>query len=178
MINDLINKLVDHRFKQQTIVCKVLRVSESNATCDCRPVNGAADFLGVRLQSAIGHEQLGLVAFPAVGSLVLIGLIEGNDSAACVLLSAGLTAIKVKMQDFELDLNTNEMLFNGGLNGGLVIISKLIERLNSLERAHNKLVVSHNAHVHPANGTPSANPSTSSVLITQAGQIENPKIKH
>jgi len=178
MIEGLINSLIDRKLKMQTIVCEVLRVTESVATCDCRPVNGAADFLGVRLQSAVSSNQLGLIAFPAIGSLVMIGLVERKDGAACVLLTSELSGIKIKMQEFELSLNDNQMLLNGGLNGGLVVLSKLVERLNAIERAHNELLLSYNLHFHAFNTLPPTIQSTASTLITQVAQIENTKIKH
>lgn len=178
LITDTINSLIDSRLKMQTVLCQVNSVDTANKTCNCSPVNGGADFLNVRLQATTKDNNLGVTVFPKVDSLVVVGLIEDNSSAACVLVTTEVTDMMIKTEGFEWYLSGSQLLFNEGLNGGLVIIQNLVDRLNVIEKAHNKLLIDYNSHIHAGNGVISSKISTAKVGLTQVAQLENDKIKH
>ena len=64
-------------------VCTVDSVNEDNRTCKVTPLDGGVAIFGVRLQSVQGTDK-GFVAFPKVGSNVVVTFI--NDNAAYVAL--------------------------------------------------------------------------------------------
>lgn len=68
---------------------------------------------------------------PAVGSMVLLGILEGQEAAAILLASE-------KIEMIEVDA-TIGIVMNGGENGGMVLSDKLTERLNVLESEINEL---------------------------------------
>lgn len=62
--------------------CKVLEVSDDKMTCNCRPIDGSADLLNVRIQSVISDSQGGVLMVPKVGSDVIVSVLnmDKNDS--------------------------------------------------------------------------------------------------
>lgn len=95
-------------------VCTVDAVCEDTRTVDCSPIDEGAPILGVNLQ-ADQSLPLGIVAFPAVGSDVLVGFI--NPAVAVVLLTTEVTKTVLTVGDTELTVESdNVSLVNSSLN--------------------------------------------------------------
>lgn len=131
-------------------VCTVDAVDEAARTVDVTPLDESAPILGVNLQANQCGEA-GLTAFPAVGSHVVTAFL--NDAAAVVILTERVEKLcgvvgkekplELTVEDNRLDLKLDkttltvdgdqQIVFNGGKNGGLVIISELRDSLNNLK---------------------------------------------
>lgn len=98
-----------------TIIGRVAKVNESDRTCDID--NDGITIYGVRLQSIVGGNG-GVVVYPSVGSQALCLRIEESDSYMVVSAS-------------EVD----QIIINGGQNGGLLNISSLETYLDQLNTA-------------------------------------------
>lgn len=95
-------------------VCTVDAVDEDTRTVDCTPIDEGAPILGVNLQ-ADQSQSVGVVAFPAVGSDVLVGFI--NPAVAVVLLSTEITKTVLTVGDTELTVESdNVTLVNSKLS--------------------------------------------------------------
>lgn len=88
-------------------VCTVDAVDEKARTIDCTPINEGAQILGVNLQGNQGQE-IGVVAFPAVGSDVVVGFI--NPAVAVVVLTTELTKAVLTIGNTEATVEDNSVV--------------------------------------------------------------------
>lgn len=122
--------------------------------------------------------ELGMGAatlFPVVGSVALVGIVEGQEAAAFLIAAD-------RVERIELNAET-EIVLNGGRQGGLVIAENVAEKLNNLERRLNELQQAVASWVIvPQDGggalkTALAGWLSRSMAETQAAELENIKIK-
>ena len=73
-------------------VCEVTSLDRGARTIDCQPLDETAPILGASLQADSGGTQ-GLTLYPKVGSLVIVGLVEGTPLGV-VLLADELNTLK------------------------------------------------------------------------------------
>ena len=170
-------------------------------TVDCTPLDESAPLLGVNLQ-ANQESTFGVVAFPKVGSYVVVGFVA--DGAAGVVLltdevesvevvisddtariSADKDGVRVLMgDDTSAELTNEGITLNGGGFGGTVKIVELTERINAIERDINNLKNVFSVWVAvPQDGgaalsAAAAAWSASPLELTQRGDYENEKVKH
>lgn len=170
-------------------------------TVDCTPLDESAPLLGVNLQ-ANQESTFGVVAFPKVGSYVVVGFVA--DGAAGVVLltdevesvevvisddtariSADKDGVRVLMgDDTSAELTNDGITLNGGGFGGTVKIVELTERINAIERDINNLKNVFSVWVAvPQDGgaalsAAAAAWSASPLELTQRGDYENEKVKH
>lgn len=148
-------------------------VSKSSAAADvCNVIDmDGVEYLNVRLRSAVGTPNEGVLVVPAVGSSVLVARLGDGDSL-CVMMNSAIDAIVV----------------NGGEFGGLIKINELTAKLNELKDTVNSLVQAFNSHTHQVatTGSAAAQSGTAAAVTSQAQQAddfnaddyENPIIKH
>jgi hypothetical protein len=137
----------------------VIAVDETEYTADVQlDIDGQPVYYTVPLSVLIGSVG-GFVSVPVVGSSCLLTFRDGNKGRPQLLFCDQIDKLLV---------NCNLVQFNGGNNGGMVEVIKLVTKLNNLEQAVN------NIQVWAATVTPpySAQPLTP----TQRGDIENNKI--
>ena len=107
----------------------------------------------------------GFVPMLPKGSYVIVSRISKSDD----LFISMMTEIEA------INLNVDDtIIINDGKNDGLVIVGKLVEKLNTLEKAIN-------THTHPyvnVNVAATTSATTSQMIETQQAEIENEKIKH
>ena len=152
-----------------TKACSVLQVNQSERTCDCRPLNGDADILAVRLQTD-PKASTGICAFPTVGSHVLVTFIIKNDAFVSLLSDVDSYEIVNGGTSFKMDGSIITM--NAGNNGGLINIVTLVKDLNNLINAFN-------SHVHVQLGAVATPvPNLIPVVPIVQGNIEDTNIKH
>ena len=118
-------------------LCSVTAVDRSARSVDCDPLDESAPILGVSLQGDQEGED-GFLLLPKVGSYVIVGLIDGQDTGA-VLLTDELDALEVKIGDQSLEITSDGIILTGGALGGMVKVKELTDRLNNIERDVNSL---------------------------------------
>lgn len=94
-----------------SIVCTVDSVDLTKKTCDCTPIDGKADLLGVRLMA---ESSTGYFITPKVNSVVVVTMINGFT---------GYVAMFSEIDEIQL---------NGNVNGGIIKITEQTAKLNQL----------------------------------------------
>lgn len=108
-VKTLLEKLARKQVAIITIAATVTAVNMDELTCDVEPLDGGAEYFGVRLRGVIDASEGGLVVIPKVDSTVLISLINNNDQSAYV---SGIS-------------EAEEIWFKGNDYGGLVKVGEL-----------------------------------------------------
>ncbi len=116
---------------------------------------------------------------PKVGAICLIGLIEGEE-----VVSFLINASEVEL----VEMNADNIIYNGGDNFGMLKIKELTDKLNELKTKVNALVSKYNSHTHIVNttGSATAQTGTAQAVVSKAdsaasfnqSDYENTKIKH
>jgi hypothetical protein len=156
-----------------SIICEVTELNETERTVDVAPLNGDAEIFGVRLQSAISLNN-GFVIFPKIGSVVIVTFL--NKLTGYVSTFSEIDKIYIDSE--------NEIIFNDGSNDGIVKVSPLVNKLNTIENNINQLKSLFSAWVPvPSDGGASLKTFVSAwfsaqISPTQQTEIENDKIKH
>lgn len=111
-----------------TVICTVLEVDMTLLTCYCSPLDPTLpDFIDCRLMT---DPESGFLIIPSINSQVTVMNMGLGDSQ--VIQYSSVYSIQL----------------NGKNYGGLVIIADLVDKLNNLEKAFNKLVGDYNIHTH------------------------------
>jgi len=112
-IREAIIKIVEdgQNFEIYSKVCKVVSVDKDLNTCDVEPLDGDAELLDVRL-TATEENQTGFLVYPDIDSSVIVTFLD-KDTAFVSMCT-----------------EVEEVVFNGGTNGGLINIETLILELN------------------------------------------------
>lgn len=103
-IADSIRHLALRGCEMYMTVCTVDAVDEKRRTIDCTPINERAPLLSVNLQADQAGE-IGIVAFPAVGSDVVVGFL--SPATAVVVLTTELTKALITIKDTEITVEDN-----------------------------------------------------------------------
>lgn len=144
------------------LICTVDSVDTEARTVDCTPLNEGAPLLGVNLQ-ANQNSTYGLVAFPRVGSYVVVGFVA-EGSAGVVLLTDDIESLQLIISDSTTQININEngiqlqvgdsitadisadnITLNGGSLGGLINIEDITTKLNNIENDLNTIKTAFNS---------------------------------
>lgn len=151
--------------KPVTVLGTVAAVDESAKTCDID--DDGLVMYGIRLQ-CVTDAAGGILCVPKKGAAALVVQIEGGDGwmlADCA--------------EYE------KIIINGGVNGGLIKINDLINRLNVLEKSLNDLkqVFSTTWVVVTQDGgaalkSAAANWAADTITETKAEDIEDSTVKH
>jgi hypothetical protein len=163
----------------KTFSAKVTAVDKDAQSISATRIDTGLEIEGIRLTP--GGEATGfIVQYPKIGSFVLIAELASDVHYVC--LAAEIESICLIATDeltiqsgtaFKLQLNKDGVIFNDGLNGGLINIINLVARLNALETrmaTHQHLTLT---------GPTLPDPITNLALPgTTVPDIEDPKIKH
>lgn len=200
-IKETIRQLAQGGRQSVSLVCTVDAVDKTARTVDCTPLDESAPLLGVNLQ-ANQESTFGVVAFPKVGSYVVVGFVA--DGAAGVVLltdevesvevvisgdtariSADKDGVRVLMgDDTSAELTKEGITLNGGGLGGIVKVEQLTEHFNAIENDINELKNIFSAWVAvPQDGGAALSALTANwagnlLTPTQRGDYENEKVKH
>ena len=149
----------------QTFLAKVKAVDSGAKTCTVEDLEGLERF-DVRLSSK--PENGDALFFPVVGSDVLCGILENNETACYIIMYSEIDSI----------------LFHGGNNGGIVKVQELKTQLQKITLFLDTFQTLLSTPImEPGNGSPSAfqaalNLSLSTMQMPDYSSIENTKIKH
>lgn len=200
-IRDAIRELAQGGRQTVSLVCTVDAVDKTTRTVDCMPLDESAPLLGVNLQANQG-SGFGMVAFPRVGSFVVVGFVA-DGSAGVVLLTDDVESIevvisestarivadeegvRVRMGDAaSAELTDEGVILNGGSFGGMIKVEQLTQRINAIENDINTLKnVFSSWTTSPQDGgaalkAASAMWAASLLTLTHRGDYENEKVKH
>lgn len=107
---------------------------------------------------------------PKVGTDCHMGFLDGSLQRPIVL-----RAREGTKRSFAYDLTQ----FNGGQNGGMVLLLQLVAKLNNIENLLNQFIALYNSHTHPVSGSATGVPvvpEDNTLTPTQRADIENTKI--
>jgi hypothetical protein len=200
-IQDAIRQLAQGGRQTVSLVCTVDAVDKDARTVDCTPLDEGAPLLGVNLQANQG-SKFGIVAFPRVGSYVVVGFVA-DGSAGVVLLTDDVESIEavisestarikadeegvhVRMgDDTSAELTDEGVILNGGSFGGMVKAEQLTQRINAIEKDINTLKNVFSTWVTAPNDggaalkLAAASWAGSPLTLTQRSDYENGKVKH
>lgn len=142
-----LNKMAKGHVKVQTVWAKVKSVDWDKKQMTATGVIDELDYNNVLL--GLGN----LYRKPVVGKYCLLGLIANNDAATFLIdaeevedvVIAITEELQISAKDLtiaitnDIAISANSTVFNGGNNGGLVIVQELVDRLNIVEQAINDL---------------------------------------
>ncbi len=193
-IAQAIKQIVKPMIVTQVIRGEVVAVDKENDTCEVKPLRGGAEYLDVRLKATIAQTDVKLVVYPAIGSIVHIGIIENNKADTFVtqitefesVLIQNKTDFKLHLNnDLKLEVDAKEIVFNGGDNKGMVKSPDLVKELNKNNQLLTAIMGVFNASpiFEAGGGAPSAlqaalKLAVSGKAIGDFSNIENSKIKH
>ena len=83
-IKNIILQIVKPLIKPAIIKGKVDAIDEDKLTCTVLPLNGDAKLYGVQLRAKVEDNPTGILAFPKVGSDVLVGFVNDNEADAFI----------------------------------------------------------------------------------------------
>jgi len=179
-IEKAIEAKVDRMHIKQVLSGTVSKVGET--TCDVERED-APTLYDVRLNAIDDDLQTYATVYPAVGSSVLVGIIECLKTEAVLLRCSEVAKVKIKIGDQTLIMDKDGMVFNGGTKG-LAKVDKLTEKINALESDINNLKTAFATWVTvPSDGGAALKLITttwfgSALAVTTQAQLEDIKIKH
>lgn len=158
-------------------------VDTDKMTCSVKTMLIDEPFTDVQL-NVLESNVGGVVAIPEDGSHVWMGDIDGWWG---VIRTEKIKELRVDVK--KLIMTCPEVLINEGKNEGLVIIGKLVGRMNKMEDALTELQERYDNHVHITTATVGATATpgvlqapvtktTKQVGKTTKKDLENTKIKH
>lgn len=202
-IKEAIRQLAQGGRQTVSLVCTVDAVDKAARTVDCTPLDESAPLLGVNLQANQGSE-FGIVAFPKVGSFVVVGFVA-DGSAGVVLLTDEIESIEAIVSEstarivadgegvrmymgdaISAELTAEGVIFNEGKLGGLIKVEALTAKLNELIDAFNNhthtllsgVVAVAGSATSQSNPAPITVPAiTSKHIKVSRGDYENEKVK-
>jgi hypothetical protein len=169
-LRDLLKQAVFDDQMDMTIRGTVVSVDKDALTCVVQPADEDAPVIE-DVDLALGLE--GVIPIPTVDSPVIVSM--ENGFTGFVSAYSGLD---------ELRLIADKITFSPDPNSTstLVVIEKLVEKMNNIENAYNALLTHYKTHFHTSGSpgsptTPITSPFTGQNLqLTQQGDIDNPNI--
>ncbi len=173
---DAIGKLVENMKRgndaarqAQIRFVECVSVDWDNKTMDAKGTGDGVEYFDIIL--GFGYSDIK----PAVGSLCLIGIIDGQEVVTFLINAEEVELVEIK---------ATNIVYNGGDNFGLVKIKELTDKINVLERDLNLIKNIFNSWVVvPNDGGAALKAATSTwtgqtITVTKQTDIENIKITH
>lgn len=164
--------------------CEVLKVDNAAETCDVKHLDSGIEYYDVQLRPwETGKLGLGITIFPVKGCLCTVAIVDLVSTDPMFINCGEIESIALKINGLELIADKKGLVINGGDNGGLVLVKKLLQKINSIEAKHDALADFVSALVLPVSGV-SAGPPVVPASLTKIGiqtteaEISNNKIKH
>jgi len=147
-------------------LCTVDSVDRTARTIDCSPIDDGAKMESVDLQALQGRIG-GVVAFPKVGSEVIVGYLD-RDNAVVLLMT----------QTDRIEIDCDEIIINGGDNAGVVKVDKMVDWMNNVYQDMQTLKSLLSTTTVAGNGAPLGILFSPKVKIPAASQFADEKLKH
>lgn len=131
--------------------------------------------------AVFGTEKRFIAVYPAVGSTAILAYVDANSATPYIVSCTEIDRIVVTVGESSIDVEADLIKFNGGENGGTVLVEKLTDRLNKLQSELNSLKTWANTHTHasstPTNPTSTpVTPFTGTISRFDKSEYENEKI--
>ncbi|TAG56647.1 MAG: hypothetical protein EAZ27_04450 [Cytophagales bacterium] len=181
-LEELFWKLIKSKVICQSIYAVVTKIND-NQTIACEGLETQTIYTDVQLTATETKESYILVT-PKIGSTVILSFLNNNINDAYVSGFSDLDKIQLIIAHSQLTINKDGIVMNGGDLGGLVIVQKLVGKINALEQKYNDLLNSCKTQVvtlAPSGTFPMASFFASNLPIapkTSVGDLENEKVKH
>lgn len=183
-IRRMLEQFVKKNAAQAFLVEGTIKAVNDDQTCDVDPLDGGATYLDVRLLPLAGAADVGFITYPKKDTNVIIAVL--SETEACLIMCQEIESMKLFVGDqFKLEIKDNgDCVFNGGDNGGLIIIDKLKQEVDKnsqiLQTILNILQTPINE---TGNGVPSAFQAALNIALqgkqtANLTNITNNKIKH
>lgn len=164
------------------IYCQICTVDAVNdLTCDVTSVVSALPITKVRLKAYLQGDN-GIIVKPTVNSFVLVAFLSPTD--AYVSMCDEIDSIDTKIGNSTFHMDKDYITMNGGSLKGLTKLENLVDRLNTIEDAHNNLLTEYKTHTHPGvqvgSGISGIYTSTQQPIDPKSNidDLENKKITH
>lgn len=186
-IKELIQELAGTDEKIYSQLAEVKEVDPDELTCTVQPLDETLpELFNVRLQ-AVETPEKAIVQIPKVGAIVLVtfinrttGFISHSSDLEEFRLTMGNTKLVIKEDGVEMD--ADQITFNGGDNGGLLNINDVVGKFNDFKNHLNSLQTAFNTHIHTGNlgapTTPILAQFTTPPPNTTNNDLEDDKIIH
>jgi hypothetical protein len=164
-----------------SVVCTVDQVDEDKRLVDVTPIDGSAPITGVRLQVDESMDS-GVVIIPKANSRVTVAFL--NKNAGYVSQYSDIEKILFKVGSSSGEISDDGVILNGGDNGGLINISDLVQKLNTIEQDLNAIKMAFTTWTPiPSDGgaalkTAAASWYSQQLQQTSVQEIEDNKVQH
>ena len=117
------------------VVGTVTEVDIDKLTIDVQPADGGAPIEDVRLRASVDGQSTGLILIPAIGSSVVIGCIDGDDTQPAVLLCSEIEKASITIDGVVLEVSPSGISLgkSGGSTFKAVKGDPLQQQLNVLK---------------------------------------------
>lgn len=183
-----LRRVLEQFIEQRTVQAfliegKVTEIDRENKVCDVLPLDSQAPYQDVRLLPLSGSGDFGFTLYPKKDTNVTI--LKKNATEAFLLSCQEIESMELFVDQFKLEIKNNgDCIFNGGDNGGLIIVDKLKQQVDKNSQLLQKMMNVFSTPVNEAgNGAPSVfqqvlNAATQGSQTADLSNITNNKIKH
>ena len=173
-IREAIRGTVREMLLDGALQCTVKSVDKQAGTIVATSLKKEVDYFHVRLKAVlVDGNGRGILAYPVVGSMVSIVLLDGIDTMAAVVQMSDIESFTLVVDNgVSLELTAaGQLHLNGDSLGGVVKVEEVVKRLNALERKMN-------THIHTVATLPTTVPVGTPITLTQVADLENANVKH
>lgn len=126
-----------------------------------------------------GQTDKFLAVYPKVGSTAAIAYINGDSSTPYIVACTEIDRVAIKVGESTIGIEGDTITFNGGENGGMVLVNELTDKLNQLRQQIDSIQTAIATHSHetPAGATIGTVYTRVNVSSFNASDYENDKIK-
>lgn len=178
-----LTKFVQNHMRSSVLIDGLVTAVNDNFTCDITVQD--VTFSNVPVKVLIG-SQSSIYEVPVVGTTCLVRWRDNHRQLPQIDSFDQVDHYYISVNDFDVavkntfKISANLTQFNGGENGGMVLVNDLVDRMNLIENAYNDLVTKFNAHSHiltltSGTGTaaPTLSPETTVLTDTTADDIQS-----
>lgn len=144
----------------------VITASRADATFIVRP-------------ALFGQKDKFLAVYPKVGSTAVISYVNGDSSTPYIVACTEVDRVAIKIGEATINVSEDTITFNGGDNGGMVLVNELTDKLNQLRQQIDAIqtAIANHTHATPAGKTTGTVYTRVNVSSFDASDYENDKIK-
>lgn len=177
MIQDAIRQMVKSMVKPDVELAKVLEFDSSNWTITIE-LNSGGQNDQVTIKSVLNDIQTGILVEPEIGSMVLVGIVNGRKENMSVLCYSEIKSIRI--------IPSETIQLKGDSFGGLVKLQQLETNLNKLKTAIETIVNATASGMSAIGAGSAANGATGATTFNNSTQgidlsfenMENENVKH
>lgn len=173
---EALTKFVQNHLRAHVLIDGIVTVVNDNFTVDIT-VNDVT-YSNVPTKVVIG-SQASIYEIPVVNTTCLVKWRDGHRQLPQIDSFDQVDQYYLQPVT-NLFISAKNTVFNGGNNGGLVLVNDLVDRMNLIENAYNDLTTKFNSHTHilalsSGTGTaaPTDNPETTTLTDTTADDIQS-----